>query len=69
MVVDEVCRESMDRPWITVAFDIATRVVMGFDLSLRAPSAVSVGLALAMTGLPKEQWLAERSLETDWSMF
>ena len=69
MVVDEVRRESMGRPWITVAFDIATRVVLGFHLSLHAPSAVSVGLALAMTGLPKEQWLAERSLELDWPMF
>jgi putative transposase len=68
-VVDEVRRESMGRPWITVAFDIATRVVLGFHLSLHAPSAVSVGLALAMTGLPKEQWLAERSLELDWPMF
>jgi len=29
MVVDKVLRESMGRPWITVAFDIATPVVLG----------------------------------------
>lgn len=69
MVVDEVRRESMGRPWSTAAFDIATRVVLGIHLSLHAPSAVSVGLALAVTGLPKEQWLAERSSELDWPMF
>jgi len=34
MVVDEVQRESMGRPWVTVAFDVATRVALGFVLSL-----------------------------------
>jgi hypothetical protein len=38
MVVDEVLRQSMGRPWITVAFDIATRVVLGFALRLKHPS-------------------------------
>jgi len=33
----------MRRPWITVAFDITTRVVLGFALRLDAPSATSVG--------------------------
>jgi putative transposase len=47
----------MGRPWITVAFDIATRVVLGFALRLEPPSATSVGLALAMACLPKDQWL------------
>lgn len=69
MVVDEVRRESMGRPWITVAFDIATRTVLGFHLSLNAPSAVSVGLTLAMVGLPKEQWLAERGIDVKWPMY
>ena len=62
MVVDEVRRQSMGRPWITVAFDIATRAVLGFHLSLNAPSSISVGLTLAMVGLPKERWLVERGL-------
>ncbi len=53
MVVDEVLRRSMGRPWITVAIDIATRVVLGFALRLDPPSATSFGLALAMACLPK----------------
>lgn len=69
MVVDEVRRQSMGRPWITVAFDIATRLVLGFHLSLHAPSSVSVGLTLAMSGLPKDRWLAERELEIEWPMY
>jgi putative transposase len=69
MVVDEVRRQSMGRPWITVAFDIATRAVLGFHLSLNAPSSISVGLTLAMVGLPKERWLVERGIEVEWPMF
>src|ERR1700735_2265810 len=66
MVVDEVLRQSMGRPWITVAFDIATRIVLGFALRLEPPSATSVGLALAMACLPKDQWLKERNLDINW---
>ena len=36
MVVDEVLRQSMGRPWVTVAFDIATRVVTSEALSCDA---------------------------------
>jgi putative transposase len=64
MVVDEVLRQSMGRPWITVAFDIATRVVLGVALPLEPPSATSVGLAMAC--LPKDQWLKERQLDIEW---
>jgi hypothetical protein len=38
MVVDEVHRQSMGRPWVTIAFDLATRVVLGFVLNLNPPS-------------------------------
>jgi putative transposase len=67
MVVDEVLRKSMGRPWITVAFDIATRVVLGFALGLDPPSATSVGLALSMACLPKDRWLKERHLDIEWA--
>ncbi len=66
MVVDEVLRQSMGRPWITVAFDVATRVVLGFALALDPPSATSVGLALSMACLPKDRWLKERNLDIEW---
>jgi putative transposase len=69
MVVDELQRESMGRPWVTVAFDVATRVVLGFVLSLNPPSATSVGLALAMAGLPKDRWLKEQGLKIRWAPY
>jgi len=53
MVVDELERESMGRPWVTIAFDVAIRVVLAFTLSLNPPSATSVGLALSMAALSR----------------
>jgi hypothetical protein len=41
--VDEVLREFMGRPRITVVFDTATRVVLGFSLRLDPPSVPCVG--------------------------
>jgi putative transposase len=66
MVVDEVYRKSVGRPWISVAFDLASRMVMGFHLSLEPPCVTSVGLTLTMAALPKHEWLKERGLELSW---
>jgi putative transposase len=63
MVVDEIHGRSTGWPWVTVAFDVATRVVLGYLLSLHSPSATSVGLSFAMAGLPMDQWLKERTLD------
>jgi len=37
VLVDEVDREPIGRPWLTLAIDVATRAVPGFHLSLEAP--------------------------------
>jgi len=39
VVVDEFDREPIGRPWLTLAIDVATRMVPGFHLTLEAPSA------------------------------
>jgi len=57
-VVDEIQRLPIGRPWLTSAIDIASRMVAGFYLSLVAPSASAVALALHHAVLPKEVWLA-----------
>jgi hypothetical protein len=41
----------------------------GDTVKLGAPSSISVGLTLAMGGLPKERWLVERGIEVEWRMF
>lgn len=69
MVVDREYRRSIGRPWLTLAVDVATRAVVGFSVSLEAPSALSVSLVLSHAVLPKTPWLADRELQNlDWPM-
>jgi putative transposase len=69
IVVDREHRLAIGRPWLTLAIDIATRSVVGFSVSLEAPSALSISLVLTHAVLPKAVWLADRELENlDWPM-
>lgn len=64
IVVDAARRLPIGRPWLTIAIDVATRVVAGFHVSLWAPSALSVSLTLSHAVLSKTTWLADRELQT-----
>lgn len=67
IVTDDEYRLPIGRAWITVVFDVYSRVVLGFYISLDSPSAQSVGLAVARAILPKEKWLAALDLkEFQW---
>ena len=69
IVVDEVHRLPIRRPWLTLAIDVATRVVVGFYVSLEAPSSTSVALCLTQAVLPKELWLKARALACVWPVW
>lgn len=66
MVVDDVGRLPLGRPWITVIIDVFSRMVLGFYVALDPPGAMGTGLAIAHAVLPKERWLLEREIETPW---
>ena len=51
------------------AIDVATRVIVGFYVSLEAPSSTSVALCLTQAVLPKESWLAQRGLDCSWPVW
>jgi putative transposase len=68
IVVDLITREPIQRPWLTMSIDVCSRCVLGFYLSLEAPSATSVALCIAHSALPKEAWLAARAIEQVWPM-
>jgi putative transposase len=69
MVVDREHRQSIGKPWLTLAIDVASRAVVGFSVSLENPSALSVSLVLSHAVLPKTSWLADRELQNlDWPM-
>ncbi|MFJ7789300.1 Mu transposase C-terminal domain-containing protein [Pseudomonas sp. NPDC096925] len=58
MVVDEDDRTIvLGRPYISVAVDLHTRVVLGFYVSLLPPSAVSVAMLMESCALPKTAFL------------
>jgi putative transposase len=68
MVVDEIERQSIGRPWLTLVIDVATRSVLGFHLSLDAPSSTSVALALSHSVLSKRAFLESESIVSKWPM-
>jgi len=65
-VVDAVHRRPIQRPWLTLAIDVASRMVAGFYLSLEAPSSASVALAMHHAVTPKARWLAAHGIDLDW---
>ncbi len=69
IVVDEAHRLPIGRPWLTLAIDVATRVVVGLYVSLEAPSSTSVALCLTQAVLPKEPWLKARALACTWPVW
>ncbi|WP_292502563.1 Mu transposase C-terminal domain-containing protein [Mesorhizobium sp.] len=66
IVVDRLYRRPLQRPWLTLAIDVATRTVAGFYLTLEPPSAVSVALAIQHVVQPKEIWLAGLGIDAKW---
>lgn len=66
IVVDRQYRKPLQRPWLTLAIDVATRMIAGFYLTLEAPSTVSVALAIEHCVLPKEAWLAGLGIGAEW---
>lgn len=69
ILVDDIYRRPIGRAWITVAFDVFSRIVCGFYISLDPPGAIGTGLCLAHAILPKENWLAKRELSGTWPIW
>lgn len=69
ILVDDVYRRPIGRPWITLAIDVFSRMVTGFYVSFDPPSALSTGLCLAHSILPKESWLTQHEVKGRWSVW
>lgn len=66
VLVDEKTRLPMSRPWLTIATDMFSRMVVGIHLAFEEPGAGGTGLCLAHSILPKEAWLSERGIQGEW---
>ncbi|MDB5813874.1 MAG: hypothetical protein JWN23_991 [Rhodocyclales bacterium] len=65
-VVDSVHRIAIDRPWLTVAIDVYSRMVVGWFLSLDPPGTLGTGICIANAVLPKDNLLAKYGLSYKW---
>ena len=66
ILVDSFERQPIGRPWVTLAIDIATRLVTGYYTSLEAPSLLSVALCLTQAVAPKAELLADLACNIPW---
>lgn len=69
ILVDDLHRKPIDRPWVTVAIDVYSRMTVGYYLSFDAPSLTSVAMCLAHAVLPKEEWLLLHNVEGTWPVW
>ncbi|WP_174450867.1 hypothetical protein [Azospirillum baldaniorum] len=66
IVLDDIHRQPIGRPWLTLAIDIRTRMVFGFHVTLRAPCECSVAYALEQGIRTKVAWLTARNITAPW---
>jgi len=57
ILVDNIYRQAIGRPWLTLLIDVCTRMVLGFYISFDPPGNLSLGLCLVHAFLPKEKGL------------
>ena len=66
IIVDRGQRQPLQRPWLTLAIDVASRMVAGFYLTLEPPSALSVSLVIQHLVQPKLDWLESLGIDASW---
>lgn len=69
ILVDDQHRQPIGRPWITLAFDVYSRMVTGFYVSFDPPGALSTGLCLTHAILTKEKWLSRYPTQSQWPVW
>lgn len=69
ILVDDQHRKPIGRPYITVAIDIYSRMIVGYYLSLNAPSVTSVAMCISNTVLPKDELLLKLNVDSNWDVW
>lgn len=67
IVIDKTTAIPLGRPWMTLAIDRYSRMIVGFYLAFHAPSSYSVLQCLRQSILPKTEWLARfPEIQGEW---
>ena len=69
VLVDDIHRLPIGRPWITVEIDVCTRMVAGAHVSFDPPCITSVALCVAQGALAKEELLAQLDIDAEWPVW
>ena len=69
ILVDDIHRRPIGRPWITLAIDVFSRMVAGFYVSFDPPGALATGLCIAHAILSKDKWLIKHNVASDWPLW
>jgi putative transposase len=69
ILVDEVHRQPIGRPWLTVAIDVHSRMVVGLHITFEKPSSTSVAMCVSQAICTKREYLAELGISGDWPVW
>ena len=66
ILIDRETGLIIGRAWLTVAIDVYSRMILGYYVSLDAPSCNLVGLCISHAVLPKTRWLERYGITAEW---
>lgn len=69
ILVDGTTGAKIGRPWITLAIDAYSRVIVGLFVSFESLSTVRLMLAMSQIVLPKQEYLQSIGLNLSWPVF
>lgn len=69
MLVDEVNREPLARPYITMAQDVASRAIVGYYVSFDPVGSYSAGMCISNAILPKDDLLRQFNVDFEWPCY
>lgn len=69
VLVDDEYRQELDRPWITMAIDVYSRMVAGFYISFESPGYFGTGQALYNAITPKDELKDKYKFTSEWNVW
>lgn len=69
MLVDDIYRTELGRPYITLAIDVYSRMISGYYISFEAPSYMSTAMSIISSVLPKDDVVKKYNLTSDWPVY
>ncbi len=68
-LLDRDRKISIGSPWLTIGFDINSRMIYGYYLSLDEPSYLSLAMTLQTGILPKDKLVEKFEAENAWAIY